>query len=84
MLLAKIKTPDELKDNNHCCAAEIFTHLLENKSKAFSFGDDGKEDGKGSKKSSDGTINNPINLDDTPIQLVIEHSEDSDVYKNCG
>ena len=78
VLLEKIKTPDELKDNNHHCAAEIFKHLLKKKSKAFSFCDDGKEDGRGSKKSSDGTINNPINLDNTPIQLEIADSEESD------
>ena len=78
VLLAKIKTLDELKDNNSCNAAEIFIHLLENMGNAFSFRDDSKNDGKGSKKSGDGTIDNPINLDDTPIQLVIADSEDSD------
>ena len=81
MLLAKIKTPDELKDDNHHNAVGIFKHLLKNMGDAFSFRDDGMEDGNHSKKSSDGTINNPINLDDTPIQLVIVDSKDSEVYK---
>ena len=77
MLLAMIKTPDELKDNNCCNAAKIFKHLLQNRGNAFSFGyDDGKDEDQGSKKSSDGTIDNPINLDDTPIQLVIADSEE--------
>ena len=51
---------------------------IENKRNAFSFRDDIKDNGKGSKKSIDGTINNPINLDNTPIQLVVESSEEED------
>ena len=74
VLLEKIKTPDELKDNNS--HAEIFKHLLKSKSDAFSFTNNGKDDGKGSKECSDGTINNPINLDDTPIELVVDDSDD--------
>ena len=80
VLLAKIKTPDELKDNNSRNAAEIFKHLLKNKRNAFPVRDDIMDNGKGSKKSSDGTINNPISLDDTPIQLVVEIIEDEDEY----
>ena len=76
VLLEKIKTPNELKDKNSHNAAEIFKHLLKNKSDAFSFTNDGKDDGKGSKEGSDGTINNPINLDDTPIELVVDNSDD--------
>ena len=38
---------------------------------------------KSSKEGSDGTIDNPINLDDTPIQLVVEDSEDEDDYKTA-
>ena len=76
MLLEKIKTPDELKDNFSHNAVETLKHLLKNKSDAFSFTDDGKDDGKGSKEGSDGTIDNPINLDDTPIELDVDNSED--------
>ena len=75
-LLPLIKSPDELKENNHRNAAELFQHLLQNMGNAFSFGDDGEKKDKDSKTSSDGTINNPINLDDTPIQLVDSDSED--------
>ena len=61
-----------MKDSNSHNAAEIFKHLLKNKSDAFSF----TNDGKGSKEGSDGTIDHSINLDDTPIDLAIDDSKD--------
>ena len=77
VLLAMIKTPDELKENNPHNAAKLFKHLLQNMGNAVSFCNDGEKEDKDSKKGSDGTIDNPINLDDTPIWLVIADSEDS-------
>ena len=66
------KTANELKDSNSHNAAEIFKHLLENKSDAFSF----TNDGKGSKEANNATIDHPINLDNTPTDLVIDDSDD--------
>ena len=78
VLLAKIKTLDELMTDNHCNAAEIFQYLLDNMGDAFSYPDDDNEDHNLSKKNSVGTKDNPINLDDTPIELVFDVGDDED------
>ena len=83
VLLAKIKTLDELKGDNHHNAAEIFKYLLENMGDALSYVDDGDDDGNGAKKKSVGTRDNPINLDNVPIDLVVEVGEDEEDYKTA-
>ena len=83
VLLAKIKSPDELKGDNHHNAAVIFQYILENMGDALSYPDDGNEDRNHSKKNNVGTKDNPINLDDTPIELFVEVGEDEDDYKTA-
>ena len=83
VLLAKIKSPDELKGDNHHNAAVIFQYILENMGDALSYPDDDNEDRNHSKKNNVGTKDNPINLDDTPIELFVEVGEDEDDYKTA-
>ena len=64
----KVKTPDELQDNNSQNVAELFELLLTTKRDAFIF----PKDGNGSKKGNDGSINNPINLEDPTIDWVFD------------
>ena len=83
VLLVRIKTPDELKGDNHSNAAGLFQYLLDNMGDALSYPDDDNEDHNLSKKKSVGTKDNPINLDDTPIDLIVEVGKDEDDYKTA-
>ena len=73
VLFDKIITPNELKDSNSQNAVEIFQHLLATKRDAFVFP---KDVSVQRRVLSDNSIDHLINLEDPPIDLVFDKSEE--------